>query len=167
MRNSGPWLLQQIAGCIALLVFVPFASATASQDPGTNARSQVEGDSSAPAQSGAQQPTAAPSAAETLPNSPGSIRWQTVAESLQSSGQQASTPQQSAPQEPVGTAVAAPANSTGVVASRPAGAAIAPAKQRRARSIMIKVGAIVGASVAVGTVVALSSASPSRPSGSR
>jgi hypothetical protein len=51
----------------------------------------------------------------------------------------------------------------GVAASRPAGAVIAPGKQRRARSILIRVGVIVGAAVAVGTVVGLSHASPSRP----
>lgn len=51
----------------------------------------------------------------------------------------------------------------GIAASRPAGAVIAPAKQRRTRSFVIKVSLIVGAAVAVGTVVGLSSASPSRP----
>jgi hypothetical protein len=51
----------------------------------------------------------------------------------------------------------------GVAASRPAGAAIAPAKQKRARTLLIKVGIVVGVAVAVGTVVALSNASPSRP----
>ena len=163
MRNSGPWRMQKLASCIALLVFVPLATAATSQDAGTSARFEIEGDSSAPAQSGREQLRAA----EALPNSPGSIRSQTVSDGLQTGGPQTSTAQQSQPQEPAGTAVAAPANATGVVASRPAGAAIAPAKQRRARSIMIKVGAIVGASVAVGTVVALSSGSPSRPSGSR
>jgi hypothetical protein len=40
---------------------------------------------------------------------------------------------------------------------------IAPAKQRRARSFVIRVGIIVGACVAVGTVVALSHGSPSQP----
>jgi hypothetical protein len=65
--------------------------------------------------------------------------------------------------KPVGTAAAPYEKTTGVAASRPAGAVIAPAKQRRARSILIRVGVIVGAAVAVGTVVALSKGSPSRP----
>jgi hypothetical protein len=51
----------------------------------------------------------------------------------------------------------------GIAASRPAGAVIAPAKQRRTRSFVIKTSLIIGAAVAVGTVVALSSGSPSRP----
>jgi hypothetical protein len=64
---------------------------------------------------------------------------------------------------PVGTAVAPYEKGMGIAASRPAGAVIAPAKQRRTRSFVIKVSLIVGAAVAVGTVVGLSEASPSRP----
>jgi hypothetical protein len=64
---------------------------------------------------------------------------------------------------PVGTAVAPYEKGIGVAASRPAGAVIAPAKQKRSRSFMIKVGVLIGAAVAVGTVVGLSVASPSRP----
>jgi hypothetical protein len=64
---------------------------------------------------------------------------------------------------PVGTAVAPYEKGVGVAASRPAGAVIAPAKQKRSRSFMIKIGLLIGAAVAVGTVVAISSASPSRP----
>lgn len=64
---------------------------------------------------------------------------------------------------PVGTAVAPYEKGIGIAASRPAGAVIAPAKQRRTRSFLIKAGLIIGAAVAVGTVVGLSSGSPSRP----
>ena len=65
--------------------------------------------------------------------------------------------------KPVGTAAAPAEPVTGVAAARPAGAAIAPAKQRRARAILIRVSIVIGAAIAVGTVVALSRASPSRP----
>jgi hypothetical protein len=44
-------------------------------------------------------------------------------------------------------------------------AAIAPAKQHRTRTIVIKVGAIIGAGVAVGTIVALTAATSSKPPG--
>ena len=70
------------------------------------------------------------------------------------------------PHEPVGTAAAESVATTGVAASRPAGVAVAPAKQQRMRSILIKVGALVGVGVAVGKTVALSQGSPSRPPGS-
>ncbi len=70
---------------------------------------------------------------------------------------------QISPAKPVGTAAAPYEKPIGVAASRPAGAAIAPARQRRTRSLLIKVGVLVGIGVAVGTVAALSHSSPSRP----
>lgn len=79
----------------------------------------------------------------------------------QSSGSQA----QPTPQRPVGTAAAEAPNASGVAASEPAGVAIAPAKQRRVRTIVLRVGAIVGAGVAVGSVVALTAATSSKPPG--
>jgi hypothetical protein len=71
----------------------------------------------------------------------------------------------STPQKPVGTAAAEAPNATGVAASQPAGIAIAPAKQHRVRTIVLRTGAIIGAGVAVGTVVALTAATPSKPPG--
>jgi hypothetical protein len=130
-----------------------------------------------------------------LPESPGAVRLKTEetpqqqdssspapsqSPPSQSSSSQSSQPPQAqaspesqpprtqppvTPQQPVGTAAAETSKVTGVAASQPAGVAIAPAKQRRVRSIVIKVGAIVGASVAVGTVVALSEATASKPPG--
>jgi hypothetical protein len=75
----------------------------------------------------------------------------------------ASEAQQNGAASPLGTAAAPKEEVTGVMGSRPAGAAIAPAKQRRFRTIFIKVGAVIGAGVAIGTVAALSKGSPSRP----
>jgi hypothetical protein len=69
------------------------------------------------------------------------------------------------PQRPVGTAAAEAPTTTGVAASEPAGVAIAPAKQHRARTIIIRTGAIIGAAVAVGVVVALTEATSSKPPG--
>ncbi len=69
------------------------------------------------------------------------------------------------PQRPVGTAAAEAPTVNGVTAAEPAGVAIAPAKQRRVRTIVLKVGAIVGAGVAVGTVIALTAATSSKPPG--
>jgi len=69
-------------------------------------------------------------------------------------------------QKPVGTAAAETPPTTGVAASNPSGAAIAPAKQRRVRTVFLRVGAILGVGAAVGTVAALATASPSKPPGS-
>lgn len=66
-------------------------------------------------------------------------------------------------QKPEGTAAGPVTRPTGVAGSRPAGAAIAPSKQKRVRRILIRMGIIIGAAAAVGTVVALSEGSSSRP----
>jgi hypothetical protein len=174
MRIWGPWLTRPAAACLVLSLFVPFACARSpQQDVSPNpqaANPQAGGSSSAEAQSqnSPSDPKAnsQPTQPATLPDSPGSMRSKTVEDNPSSSPQQPSA-KEPAKQEPVGTAAAESVETTGVAASKPAGAAIAPAKQRRTRSMLIKVGAIVGASVAVGTVVALSSASPSRPPGAR
>lgn len=91
---------------------------------------------------------------------------ESLAQSQSSPPPAQSQPQSSPAPKPVGTAAAEAPSTTGVAASNPAGAAIAPAKQRRTRELFIKVGAIVGAGVAVGAVAALASASPSKPPGS-
>jgi anti-anti-sigma factor len=167
-RISGRWLRRQIAGCLLLLLVAPLAAAVPSPQQETVPSQQVEGASSTkprPTTSGggAVDVQAEPSQPDALPNSPGTVRSQTVDDNRLPTGQPTSLKQKNETQEPLGTAAAEFVKTTGVAASRPAGAAIAPAKQRRARSILIKVGVIAGAGVAVGAVVALSSASPSRP----
>lgn len=77
------------------------------------------------------------------------------------SGQSSSS--SSSSQQPVGTAVAPLIKPVGVAASRPAGAAIAPAKQRRIRVLAIRWGLIVGGAIALGTVAGATMASPRRP----
>ena len=72
----------------------------------------------------------------------------------------AQSPAQQKP-EPNGTAVAPQIETSGGAASKPAGVALAPPKQRRVRSLLIKLGILAGAGVAIGTVAGLSAASPS------
>ena len=72
-------------------------------------------------------------------------------------------PVQQQQREPLGAATAGSVRTTGGGASRPAGNAIAPAKQHQVRSFLIKFGAIAAAGVAVGTVYALSKGTPSVP----
>ena len=121
----------------------------------------------------AAPPQQAGSASSSQSGSPnpdtGQQRTEPQAGSTPDAGQPANAPngsqeqQNGGPPAPVGTAVAPYEKGIGIAASRPAGAVIAPAKQRRTRSFVIKAGLIIGAAVAVGTVVGLSSASPSRP----
>jgi cytoskeletal protein RodZ len=67
------------------------------------------------------------------------------------------------PQAPVGTAAAPYEKPTGVPGSRPAGAAIAPAKQRRVRAIVISLGLVLAGAGAIGAIAGLSKASHSQP----
>jgi outer membrane biosynthesis protein TonB len=78
--------------------------------------------------------------------------------------QQQSQEQQPA-QAPAGTAAAQGVKTAGGAASRPAGTAIAPAKQHQTRSLLIKLGAVAAGAVALGTVYGLSRSSSSTPSG--
>jgi hypothetical protein len=109
----------------------------------------------AQAQDASPQQTASPQSGSTPPNQTGSA--QTPADQDQSQK----------PQRPVGTAAAEAPTVSGVTAAQPAGFAIAPAKQRRVRTLVLKVGAIVGAGVAVGSVIALTAATSSKPPGAR
>src|SRR6185312_8386582 len=79
----------------------------------------------------------------------------------QTSGQTQSTAPQ--PTQPVGAATAERVPTAGGAAAKPAGAAIAPAKQHQTRSLLIKIGAIAAAGAAVGTIYALSRGTSSTP----
>src|SRR5215469_1342505 len=119
-------------------------------------------------------PKASTVALAELPDSPSA----TLSQLQDSSGQTGNSQSQSTPpaqsaapaqrqeeQRPVGTAAAEAPKVSGITAAQPAGVAIAPAKQRRVRTIVLKVGAIVGAGAALGTVIALTAATPPKPPG--
>lgn len=112
------------------------------------------------------QPTSSqPSIAQSQqPDSQSAASQQTQ---TQTSDSQPAAQQQTQPadQNPAGAATAQRGKTAGGAASRPAGAALAPAKQRNPRSLLIKLGLLAGAGVALGTAFALSQASPSRPPG--
>ena len=67
--------------------------------------------------------------------------------------------------EPVGAATAESVPTAGGAAAKPAGIAIAPAKQHQTRSLLFKIGAVVAAGAALGTVYALSHSTSSTPPG--
>jgi len=115
----------------------------------------------------AQQAPASPSTMQPpieLPDNPGSNAPANATPQQpapQQAAPQTTTPQGKQPsQQPSGTAVAPPVEVSGGAASKPAGVAIAPPKQRQIRSLLIKLGFLAGAGVAIGTVVGLSAASP-------
>ena len=92
-----------------------------------------------------------------LPESPGSSASQTQTNTSQA-------PPVTVPpgNQPSGTATAPAVQTSGGAASKPAGVAIAPPKQHQVRSLLIKIGFLAGAGVALGTVAALSAGSPGR-----
>lgn len=114
-----------------------------------------------------EQATAGDAKITELPDSPGvTLAQSQTPPSRQTAQPQSSTSEtQPSAQRPVGTAAAGAPTTSGVAASEPAGVAIAPAKQRRTRMIVIRMGAIIGAGVAVGSVVALTAGTSSKPPG--
>lgn len=108
------------------------------------AQSQASQSSSSTANAGASLPDAPE--AQTQQDQP-----------AQTSTQQTNTPS--------GAAGAKAATTKGAPVAQPAGAAVAPARERGHRSLLIKLGLLAGAGVAIGSAVALSHGSPSRPPG--
>lgn len=167
MRISASWQQRQIAAGLVLFLAVPFAGAASTQP--------LPMPTGQPTATAPATPTQSSNSATGSADTETSQAVATPTSSTSSSSndvdqEQSSAPLPSAPQQqqnnnsnPVGTAAAPYEKTTGVAASRPAGAVVAPAKQKRSRSFLIRVGLIVGACVAVGTVVALSAGSPSRP----
>jgi hypothetical protein len=130
-------------------------------DPVKNSSAPSPAGPSPDAQS-SNPPVSAP--AQPTQNQPGPVQ----AAPVQSAPVQ---PVQAAPQpstpKPEGTAAAGANPATGVAASQPAGMAIAPAKQHRTRTLVLRTGAILGAGVALGTVFALTEGTSSKPPGAR
>ena len=170
-----------VPGLVLALLLNPLAYGTPQQSASTQTDVQSQSTEATQSPTPHGTSTAAPPAStqpestqpsdDQLPDSPGAVQSQSVQSASQppspSQAQQATQEQpQNRPHEPVGTAAAESVPTSGVAASRPAGAALAPAKQRRVRSILIKVGAAVGVGVAVGATMALSQGSPSKPPGS-
>lgn len=167
MKNSISWWERQIACVLALLITVPLGLAATDDLPQAP---QPAPQVTRPA--GRPQPSSGQGSA--VPQDAGSdslvalLAQNGQSQSQSQNRQPAATPgpgttQQNAPQQPVGTAAAPYVGPAGVPASRPAGAAIAPAKQRRVRIYTIRIALLVGAAVAIGTVIGASAGSPSRP----
>jgi hypothetical protein len=155
VKISAHLLQREIAFSLIVFLAAPFGGSATAFAQQTTPSQQVEGTSSS------QQPAQGPDIGNPKPVISTNPAPTSEPESGAPKGPQA--PQQSGPPAPLGTAVAPYGKGIGIAASRPAGAVIAPAKQRRTRSFVIKLSVIIGACVAVGTVVALSNSSPSQP----
>ncbi len=170
MRISSSWVKRQIAGGLVMLLTVSLAEAAPAslQEPVSNQEAQsvpTIQDKTQNTDGQAKKPDSNTTEPEKqIPDGPDPVRQQVGDQKGHTSAPPSgSEQQQNDLPKPVGTAAAPYQKTTGVAASRPAGAVIAPAKQRRARTILIRVSLVAGAAVAIGTVVALSHGSPSRP----
>jgi hypothetical protein len=76
-------------------------------------------------------------------------------------------PEPQRPAIPLGTATAQQGVTRGGAASKPAGEAIAPAKQKQVHSLLIRVALVAAGAAAVGTVVGLTRGTSSVPPGAR
>ncbi|HMF89985.1 MAG TPA: hypothetical protein VKL40_05030 [Candidatus Angelobacter sp.] len=177
---AGCWLSQQAWAQAATQSATPQPAATAGNtQSSTNPPAQAQRNNQAQA---APQPTAVAESAESSNNqsdgAPDSVATQPVTTYPDASGaeQKAQSPETNSlpaapqpkaePGEPQGAATAEKVSTAGGAAAKPAGAAIAPPRQHRTRSLLIKVGALAAAGVAAGTVYALSRGTPSVPPGS-
>jgi hypothetical protein len=170
MRIPTSWLRRKIAFGLIIMLAMPLAEAVAESPQevvGSQETQSLPSAPFAPQSSDSQAVKADPETSSSdaaRPDSPSPAQSQSASQGGQTATSQSTSEQQREAQpKPVGAAAAPFERTTGVAASRPAGAVIAPAKQRRARSILIRVSIVVGAAVAIGTVVALSHGSPSRP----
>lgn len=169
MKNHKYWLWRQIASALVVFLTVPIGEASAAQQKQTFPNQQTQRASSVHyLQKQSRHAINISSVNTTRPRAflvnPELFRSQEIALNQSASTfPDAPEQQKNNTSKPLGTAAAPYEKTTGVAASRPAGAVIAPAKQRRARSILIKVGVILGVGVAIGTVIALSVGSPSQP----
>jgi hypothetical protein len=175
LRIEG-WLTKRlIGGCLVLILAAPTAKAAATlgqeaapaqqeQSVPSGGAQQAGTDSGKPVADSAQSEATLPDAPEVAQSSStNSNEPNGNSQPGQNQQQPGQDQQQNGAAQPVGTAAAPAVNGTGVSGSRVSGAAIAPAKQRRVRTILISVAVLVAAGVAVGTVVALSHATPSQP----
>lgn len=170
MQSLKPWISERIVArsiAIALalcLAGVPQAFAQAAQTPST------QGTQSQPRQNpnstlvpdpskGPLQP--APVQPQELPNAPSATGAQPQT-TMTATQEQTPSPKAEAP---LGAAAAESGNPTGGLASKPAGNAIAPAKQRQVRSMLIKMGALAAGAAALGIVYGLSRSTSSTPPG--
>lgn len=144
-------LNRSLAAVLAMLLVLPSAQALPSPQQAATSSPQAQG----------AQPAQVQPQSSVLPDAPSPREVPPTAQ--QSTSQSTSEQQQNSTPAPVGTAAAPAEEPVGAAGSRPAGAVIAPAKQRRVHTFLISVALIAGAGIAIGTVAALSHASPSQP----
>ncbi len=168
--KPNPWLTKIVlVMTLVALSGLPAMAQAASATPQNSAQQPPADSTQQP--TGRVDPAAGPKTpvpSADYPDAPSASAPQQSAPSEQqsSSAAQPDHPQPQTVQEPEGTAAAERGRTAGGAGSKPAGMAIAPAKQKQTRSLLIKLGAVAAAGLAFGTVYALTRATPAVPPGS-
>lgn len=180
--SSPKWLCRMMVAVVALVLGgAPQMLQAQQATPAPAVQTPSQGQTPAPAVSDDQNPQPATPGDQNLgtsgnnatpdpskgPVAPSNENQQELPSAPSATQQSQTNPssQEQSPQVPTGAAAAPAVRTAGGAASRPAGTAIAPAKQHQMRGILIKVGAIAAAGAAVGIVYALSRSAPSVPPG--
>lgn len=137
------------------------AQAPQTQQPAAS-QSTIPDPSQAPLQ---PVPSNVPDDESAAPNAPSAVQQDQTAQKPVTKTLSAPAVQVQRPTIPLGTATAQEGVTRGGLASKPAGTAIAPAKQRQVRSVLIKLGLVAAGAAAIGTVVGLSRSTSSVPPG--
>lgn len=169
MNTKSPWLTRLMIGAMSFtLCGGPELMQAQSSSPQTSTTQSATPDPSrGPQQPAGSQPAAqlpeAPNANVPEANAPGTTAPAT--NPSRNDANASSSSQDQSTQAPAGAAAAQRAETAGGAASKPAGNAIAPAKQRQTRSLLIKVGAVAAAGAAAGIIYGLSRGTGSLPPG--
>lgn len=166
MKSSNHWLGRPIAIVMMLLLAFPASEAGSAMAQQASQNEPRVSQTAPGAANASENPQLAKSAdpESALPDAPSPANSPAAETGTQATAPQSDSAQsQQNPHKPVGAAAAPYEPTMGIAASRPSGAAIAPAKQRRVRTILISLGVVAGAGIAVGSVIALSHGSPSHP----
>lgn len=132
-----------------------------SQQPPAASQSTIPDPSQAPLQ---PVPSNVPDESA-VPNAPSAVQQDQTVQKPVTTTLSAPAAQSQRQVNPLGTAAAQEGVTRGGLASKPAGTAIAPAKQRQVRSVLIKLGLVAAGAAAIGTVVGLSRSTSSVPPG--
>lgn len=163
MNQGKVWLYRSMALALAMLLGTPLGALASAQETSGAQPPQSILPVQPPAadRPAVQEPPPGSAEIASLPDSP--VPQTAPAPQQQQPAPPPPSQQQGAPSQPMGTAAAPAEPAGGIAATRPAGAAIAPGKQKRSHTLLIRWSLLIGAAVAIGTVVGLSSASPARP----
>jgi len=154
---------RQIAACLVFLVAAQMSEGAALPVQEPQQQQPAQPQQPQPDAGQQAQPARAQPDGQDVPQAPEPAGQQARGEGSTGFASSSQDAQPQVNQKPEGTAAGPYSRPTGVAGSRPAGAAIGPAKQRRVKAIVIRMSLIIAGAAAAGAVIGLSKGSSSRP----